>query len=111
MLTYLLRVLHHPLLISVIILFIFNYFIYRSLFQVHHDWLDLRVPVWVSDIRFLPDSEQVVTCTGHHQVAERERDSASNIFFFREEVTVSGVARGVPAVGALPQTPAYPAGS
>ena len=32
------------------------------------DWLDLRVPIWVRDIAFIPDSDKIVTCTGHHQV-------------------------------------------
>ncbi|XP_076748602.1 WD repeat domain 74 lethal (2) k09848 isoform X1 [Xylocopa sonorina] len=26
-----------------------------------HDWLQLRVPIWISDIEFLPNTEQVVT--------------------------------------------------
>uniref|UniRef100_A0A8C6XFQ7 WD repeat-containing protein 74 n=1 Tax=Naja naja TaxID=35670 RepID=A0A8C6XFQ7_NAJNA len=36
--------------------------------QVCHDWLDLRVPIWDRDMEFLPGSEKIVTCTGHHQV-------------------------------------------
>ncbi|XP_061462465.1 WD repeat-containing protein 74 [Rhineura floridana] len=36
--------------------------------NVRNDWLDLRVPVWVRDVQFLPGSEKIVTCTGHHQV-------------------------------------------
>ncbi|XP_052464104.1 WD repeat-containing protein 74-like [Carassius gibelio] len=36
--------------------------------NVAHDWLDMRVPVWVRDIGFIPDSDKIVTCTGHHQV-------------------------------------------
>lgn len=36
--------------------------------NVKNDWLDLRVPIWVRDMAFLPDSEKIVTCTGHHQV-------------------------------------------
>lgn len=36
--------------------------------QVRHDWLDLRVPIWDQDMEFLPGSEKIVTCTGHHQV-------------------------------------------
>nr|XP_020653033.1 WD repeat-containing protein 74 [Pogona vitticeps] len=36
--------------------------------NVRNDWLDLRVPVWDRDMQFLPGSEKIVTCTGHHQV-------------------------------------------
>ncbi|XP_023650867.2 WD repeat-containing protein 74 [Paramormyrops kingsleyae] len=43
--------------------------------NVRNDWLDLRVPEWVRDLAFIPDSEKIVTCTGHHQV--RVYDPAS----------------------------------
>ncbi|XP_043931679.1 WD repeat-containing protein 74 [Protopterus annectens] len=36
--------------------------------NVRNDWLDLRVPVWVRDMQFIPDSDRIVTCTGYHQV-------------------------------------------
>ncbi|XP_056323085.1 WD repeat-containing protein 74 [Danio aesculapii] len=36
--------------------------------NVAHDWLDMRVPVWVRDIGFIADSDKIVTCTGHHKV-------------------------------------------
>ncbi|KAF7238594.1 WD repeat-containing protein 74 [Varanus komodoensis] len=36
--------------------------------NVRNDWLDLRVPIWDRDMQFLPGSEKIVTCTGHHQV-------------------------------------------
>ncbi|XP_076118829.1 WD repeat-containing protein 74 isoform X2 [Alosa pseudoharengus] len=36
--------------------------------NVKNDWLDLRVPIWVRDMAFIPDSDKIVTCTGHHQV-------------------------------------------
>ncbi|XP_001367223.1 WD repeat-containing protein 74 isoform X2 [Monodelphis domestica] len=36
--------------------------------NVRNDWLNLRVPIWDQDIQFLPDSQKIVTCTGHHQV-------------------------------------------
>ncbi|XP_041345439.1 WD repeat-containing protein 74 [Pyrgilauda ruficollis] len=36
--------------------------------NVRNDWLDLRVPVWDRDLRFLPGSQRIVTCTGHGQV-------------------------------------------
>ncbi|XP_060711566.1 WD repeat-containing protein 74 [Hemiscyllium ocellatum] len=36
--------------------------------NVRNDWLDLRVPVWVRDIQFVPDSDRIITCTGHSQV-------------------------------------------
>ncbi|XP_038643271.1 WD repeat-containing protein 74 [Scyliorhinus canicula] len=36
--------------------------------NVRNDWLDLRVPVWVRDMQFIPGSDKIVTCTGHCQV-------------------------------------------
>uniref|UniRef100_A0A131XRG4 Putative wd-repeat protein n=1 Tax=Ixodes ricinus TaxID=34613 RepID=A0A131XRG4_IXORI len=36
--------------------------------NVRNDFLDLRVPVWVTDMQFLSDSDKVVAITGHHQV-------------------------------------------
>lgn len=36
--------------------------------NLRDDWLDLRRPQWVRDVAFIPDSDKVVTCTGHHQV-------------------------------------------
>ncbi|XP_044126539.1 WD repeat-containing protein 74 [Bufo gargarizans] len=36
--------------------------------NVRNDWLDLRVPVWIRDLDFIPESDKVVTCTSHHQV-------------------------------------------
>lgn len=36
--------------------------------NVRNDWLDLRVPVWVRDLQFIPASNKMVTCTGHSQV-------------------------------------------
>uniref|UniRef100_UPI00358F886B WD repeat-containing protein 74 n=1 Tax=Myxine glutinosa TaxID=7769 RepID=UPI00358F886B len=36
--------------------------------NVRNDWLDLRVPVWIMDMQFLPQSEKIVTCTAHYQV-------------------------------------------
>ncbi|XP_075693408.1 WD repeat-containing protein 74 isoform X2 [Rhinoderma darwinii] len=36
--------------------------------NVRNDWLDLRVPVWVRDLDFIPESDKVVTCTSSHQV-------------------------------------------
>ena len=32
------------------------------------DWLCLRVPVWLTDIEFVPESQRIITATGHHQV-------------------------------------------
>jgi len=34
--------------------------------NVKHDWLDLRVPIWETDFRFV--NECIVTCTGHHHI-------------------------------------------
>ncbi|CAH1262264.1 WD repeat-containing protein 74-like [Branchiostoma lanceolatum] len=35
--------------------------------NVRNDFLDLRVPVWVTDLQFLSE-QKLVTCTGHRQV-------------------------------------------
>ncbi|XP_064359338.1 WD repeat-containing protein 74 [Dromaius novaehollandiae] len=36
--------------------------------NVRNDWLNLHVPIWDRDLQFLPGSDKIVTCTGHHQV-------------------------------------------
>ncbi|XP_017890908.1 WD repeat-containing protein 74 [Ceratina calcarata] len=36
--------------------------------NLSHDWLQLRVPVWISDIDFLPDTELVATVSRHGHV-------------------------------------------
>ncbi|XP_023216162.1 WD repeat-containing protein 74-like [Centruroides sculpturatus] len=36
--------------------------------NVRDNFLDLRVPVWVLNMKFFPDSEKIVTTTGHHQI-------------------------------------------
>ncbi|VDK88096.1 unnamed protein product [Litomosoides sigmodontis] len=36
--------------------------------NVRPDELQLRVPVWVNDIRFIPKSQNIVTVTGRHQI-------------------------------------------
>ncbi|KAH7942436.1 hypothetical protein HPB49_024088 [Dermacentor silvarum] len=36
--------------------------------NVKNDFLDLRVPVWVTDMGFMNDSEKIIAITGHHQV-------------------------------------------
>jgi len=36
--------------------------------NVKNDWLNLQVRTCIQDIRFIPDSDQIVTCTGYHQV-------------------------------------------
>lgn len=41
------------------------------LVQVRDDWLDLRVPVWITDIGYMSRASAsiVVTATGYHQVS------------------------------------------
>lgn len=29
--------------------------------NLSHDWLELRVPIWISDINFLPETQQIAT--------------------------------------------------
>ena len=36
--------------------------------QVANDWLNLRVPIWVTDLSFIPNTQQIVTSTNYHQV-------------------------------------------
>lgn len=36
--------------------------------NVRNDYLNMRVPVWITDMEFLKDSKQIVTCTGYHKV-------------------------------------------
>jgi hypothetical protein len=38
--------------------------------QVKNDKLDLRVPVWITDLQFMDPSEtsKIIVGTGHHQV-------------------------------------------
>ncbi|ESO07625.1 hypothetical protein HELRODRAFT_170170 [Helobdella robusta] len=36
--------------------------------NVKNDWLDLRVPVYICDVEFVPDSNLIFTSTGLHQV-------------------------------------------
>uniref|UniRef100_A0A8C5QX31 WD repeat-containing protein 74 n=1 Tax=Leptobrachium leishanense TaxID=445787 RepID=A0A8C5QX31_9ANUR len=36
--------------------------------NLRNDWLDLRVPVWIRDLDFIPDSDKIVTCTSYHQI-------------------------------------------
>ncbi|XP_074097086.1 WD repeat domain 74 lethal (2) k09848 isoform X2 [Cotesia typhae] len=36
--------------------------------NVRHDWLEMRVPIWVSDIGFLTDSSKIATCSRYGYV-------------------------------------------
>jgi ribosome biogenesis protein NSA1 len=36
--------------------------------NVRNDWLNLRVPEWVTDVTFIPDSQRIVTSTNDHEV-------------------------------------------
>ncbi|KAK3104105.1 hypothetical protein FSP39_024457 [Pinctada imbricata] len=36
--------------------------------NVRNDWLNLRVPVWVTGVVFCRDSDRLISCTGHHQI-------------------------------------------
>lgn len=36
--------------------------------NVRNDWLNLRVPVWVMQTRFIPSTDNIVTSTGYHQI-------------------------------------------
>ncbi|XP_033127735.1 WD repeat-containing protein 74-like [Anneissia japonica] len=43
--------------------------------NVKNDFLDLQVPVWMTDVQFLPKSTKVLTGTGHHQIRIYDPDS------------------------------------
>lgn len=36
--------------------------------NVSHDWLELRVPIWISDINFLPKTQQIATASRYGHV-------------------------------------------
>ncbi|GAB6021817.1 WD repeat-containing protein 74 [Chamberlinius hualienensis] len=36
--------------------------------NVKRDSLDLRVPIWVTDMQFISEGQKIVTATGHHQI-------------------------------------------
>ncbi|GAB0202042.1 WD repeat-containing protein 74 [Grus japonensis] len=67
--------------------------------QVRNDWLDLRVPVWDRDLRFLPGSEKIVTCTAHRQVrlydpSSPQRRPVLEMTFGEGPLTALGVGAG-----------------
>ena len=48
---------------------VFHTYYLPSFVQVKNDYLDVRVPIWVTNCRFLgSDTQRIVTTTGHHQV-------------------------------------------
>ncbi|XP_048854051.1 WD repeat-containing protein 74 [Brienomyrus brachyistius] len=71
--------------------------------NVRNDWLDLRVPEWVRDLAFIPDSEKIVTCTGHHQVrvydpASPQRRPVLEAQFGEHPLTALALPAGSPCV-------------
>ncbi|XP_053304510.1 WD repeat-containing protein 74 [Spea bombifrons] len=36
--------------------------------NVRNDWLDLRVPIWIRDLEFIPETDKIVSCTSYRQV-------------------------------------------
>ena len=68
--------------------------------QVRNDELDLKVPVWVTDMAFLPSSNtqpQVVVGTGHHQLrlydTKAQRRPVQSIEFEETPITAMTVTR------------------
>ncbi|KAL3246880.1 hypothetical protein MRX96_057387 [Rhipicephalus microplus] len=53
--------------------------------NVRNDFLDLRVPVWVTDMDFLKDSEKIIAITGHHQLYLKSR---LNCLLMRTDFTI-----------------------
>ncbi|KAK7792509.1 hypothetical protein R5R35_009919 [Gryllus longicercus] len=52
--------------------------------NVRHDYLELRVPVWVSDIDFLPNSNKVAICSkyGHVRIYDPKGHQRRPVFDF-----------------------------
>ncbi|XP_053544839.1 WD repeat-containing protein 74 [Bombina bombina] len=64
--------------------------------NVRNDWLDLRVPVWIRDLDFIPGSEKVITGTSHHQVriydpSTRQRRPVLEVLFGEDPITALSV--------------------
>lgn len=44
--------------------------------NVKNDWLNLRVPVWVTKAEFLPDNKKIVTSTGYSEIRLYDRSTS-----------------------------------
>ncbi|KAM4617306.1 WD repeat-containing protein 74 [Discoglossus pictus] len=65
--------------------------------NVRNDWLDLRVPVWIRDLDFIPESDKVVTGTSYHQVriydpSCPQRRPVLEVLFDEDPITALSVA-------------------
>ncbi|XP_014473100.1 PREDICTED: WD repeat-containing protein 74 isoform X2 [Dinoponera quadriceps] len=64
--------------------------------NLSHDWLELRVPIWISDINFLPETQQIVTVGryGHIRLYDPrvQRRPVINITHQDEAFTCSCIA-------------------
>ncbi|XP_011310518.1 WD repeat-containing protein 74 [Fopius arisanus] len=64
--------------------------------NVRHDWLELKVPLWISDIGFLSESSQIATCSryGHVRLYDpsAQRRPVINLEVKDEALTTLAVA-------------------
>lgn len=75
------------------------YISYQFLFQVRNDFLNLRVPVWVTAIDFFKDSkDQVVIGSGNHQVrvydARVQRRPMLDVEYHEHPITAISLTNG-----------------
>ncbi|EFO18109.2 NOP seven associated protein 1 [Loa loa] len=65
--------------------------------NVRPDELQLRVPIWVNDIRFIPKSQNVVTVTGKHQIRlydpRTQRRPVKEMMWAEEPLTAMSLCR------------------
>lgn len=64
--------------------------------NLRNDWLDLRVPIWIRDLDFIPGSDKVVTCTSYHQVriydpSTPQRRPVQEVLFGEDPLTALSV--------------------
>ncbi|VDM09619.1 unnamed protein product [Wuchereria bancrofti] len=65
--------------------------------NVRPDELQLRVPIWVNDIRFIPKSQNIVTVTGKHQIRlydpRTQRRPVKEMMWAEEPLTAMSLCR------------------
>lgn len=47
-----------------------------------HDWLELRVPIWVSDANFLPETQEIATVGRYGYVRMIMIDKKATIIYY-----------------------------
>lgn len=67
--------------------------------NVANDFLDHRVPVWITDMQFFPDSEKIIACTGYHHIRlydpkTPQKRPVVNMEFDEYPLTALSIAQG-----------------